>query len=672
MKTFIHKIFKPGSKTTVLVLVIVAFTVGYLFRGGGPEKQPQSYQHAAKEEAKVEFWTCSMHPQIRLPKPGQCPICGMDLIPVSSGKTSGEEGPRELKLSPRAIKLAEIQVAPVERKLVTAEIRMVGKIDYDETRLGYITAWIPGRIDRLYVDYTGVSVRKGDHMVYLYSPELLTAQQELIQALRMVKDLKRSSITSIKKTALQTVDAVREKLRLWGLTKKQIDKIERQGKPSDHMTIYAPMSGVVIHKDGIEGMYVKTGTKIYTITDLSHLWVKLDAYESDLVWIRYGQEVEFQTEAYPGETFKGRISFIDPVLNAKTRTVKVRVNVPNPDGRLKPEMFVHAVVRTRVAGKGKVMDPSLAGKWICRMHPEIVKDNSGSCDICGMPLVRTESLGYVVDNAKTVPSLVIPTSAPLITGKRAVVYIEVPGKEGIYEGREIILGPRAGDYYLVREGLSEGELVVVNGNFKIDSALQILAKPSMMSPEEDDAKSGDQEKPTQKLEEEKLEPFKVSDAFKSQLDDVLSAYFKIQQALSQDNFKEAKDGAKKLPEALDAVDMGLLTGAAHMAWMKEQQDLKKGAQDVAGAKDIEGARSSFILLSDSLYTVAKRFGTSGTQTVLRFHCSMAAEGEGAYWLQNKTGTENPYFGSAMFKCGDQVETVSPGPVKEQSGEHQHE
>jgi len=614
------------KKFMLLVLVMVAFALGYLLKGGGPKTSIQGKHQAAEEEAKAELWTCSMHPQIQLPKPGQCPICGMDLIPVSSGELGDEEGPRELRMSPKAIKLAEIEVTPVERKIVTTEVRMVGKVEYDETRLGYITAWVPGRIDRLHVDYTGVSVKKGDPMVYLYSPELLIAQEELIQALKTVEELKRSELSSVKETAQQMVDAVRKKLRLWGLTKKQIEKIERRGKPSDHMTIYAPMSGVVIHKNGLEGMYVKTGTIIYTIADLSQVWVKLDAYESDFTWIKKGQEVEFETEAYPGETFKGRIVFIDPFLDAKTRTVKVRVNVPNPEGKLKPEMFVRAVVHPVVADEGKI----------------------------------------VVDAGKSEAPLVIPASAPLITGKRAVVYVEVPGKKGTFEGREIVLGPRAGNYYLVREGLSEGERVVVSGNFKIDSAIQILAKPSMMSPEEIVPTAEDQEKPPQKGVEEKLESFKVSNAFKTQIDSVFSAYFTIHQALSQDNFSGAQSSAKSLLEALDAVDMDLLTGSAHMSWMEYQKALEKSAQGVAGAKDIEGARSRFILLSDSLYAVAKKFGTSGKQLVLRFHCPMAAGGKGAYWLQNKAGTENPYYGSAMFKCGDQVETISPGLLKEKS------
>jgi Cu(I)/Ag(I) efflux system membrane fusion protein len=402
----------------------------------------------------------------------------MDLIPLEMGAI----GERQIEFSEAAKKLMEIETSPVERKFVTAEIRMVGKINYDETRVKYITAWTPGRIDRLYVDYTGITVSKGDHMVYLYSPDLLSAQAELIQAAKAAGNIKPDGSELINRSIMATLEAAREKQRLLGLTAEQISDIEKSGRPVDHLTIYAPIGGIVIERNATEGMYVQTGTKIYTIADLSQLWVKLDAYESDMMWLRYGQEVEFTTEAYPGEVFKGRISFIDPVLNAKTRTVKLRVNVANPDGRLKPGMFVHAVAKAKVAGAGRVMDTAMAGKWICPMHPDIVKTETGSCDICGMDLVTTESLGFIKADVPEKAPLVIPASAPLITGKRAVVYVQIQGAEKpTYQGREIVLGPRAGDYYIVKSGLMEGEIIVTSGNFKIDSAMQIQAKPSMMS-----------------------------------------------------------------------------------------------------------------------------------------------------------------------------------------------
>ncbi len=467
----------------VIPVILAAFVLGYLAKGLRTSTQPAAEPNQISEssEEKQQWWTCSMHQQIRLPKPGICPLCPMELIPVES--QSAQAGPREIYFSQEALKLMEVQTTPVERKFVEAEIRMVGKVDYDETRLKNITAWVPGRIDRLYIDFTGITINKGDHMVDLYSPELISAQAEFLQAVKAAQNIKTDSSELIKRSTQATLEAASEKLRLLGLTREQIDEIKKTGTPADHITIYAPIGGIVIEKPATEGAYVQTGTKIYTIADLSQLWIKLDAYESDMMWVRYGQEIEFTTEAYPGEVFKGPISFISPTVDPKTRTIKLRVNVSNPDAKLKPDMFVRAVIRSRIAAGGKVMDAEMAGKWICPMHPAVVKTQAGDCDICGMDLVTTESLGFVVDTPKEAP-LVIPASAPLITGTRAVVYVRQPNKEKpTFEGREVSLGPRAGNHYLVKEGLTEGELVVTKGNFKIDSALQILAKPSMMNPQ---------------------------------------------------------------------------------------------------------------------------------------------------------------------------------------------
>jgi Cu(I)/Ag(I) efflux system membrane fusion protein len=643
----IKEFWQSAYRWPVVIVVIMVFIIGLLL-GGGKEVSHAGHEHGTEDRAKTakeQIWTCSMHPQIRQPKPGKCPICFMDLVPVESSAEE-ELGPRQLKLTPTAMKLADIRTAAVGRQFATTEIRMVGKVVSDETRLGNITARVPGRIDRMYVDYTGIQVRKGDHLISLYSPELITAQQELLQSLKNY-----NQFGSGKSMAA----AAQEKLELWGLTKEQIKEIEKRGKPKDHLTIYSPMNGIVVQKHAIEGMYVNTGTPFYTIADLSRVWVKLDAYESDLSWIRYGQSVVFESEAYPGEIFNGRIAFIDPVLNEKTRTVKVRVNVPNPQYKLKPEMFVRAVVRSKLSMSGKVMDPELAGKWISPMHPEIVKDGPGTCDVCGMPLVKAEDLGFIaVSTADQEAPLVVPASAPLITGKRAVVYIAVPGKEGVFEGREIVLGPRAGDYYLVKEGLQEGEKVVINGAFKIDSDLQIQAKPSMMSPEVG---------PTIKHEEHETREHKhetetddVPAAFKKSIDAAADAYFNIQHALSSDSLEEAKKGSETLLEKLAAVDMNLLTGNAHLEWMKQEKILKEAGQKLTKTNDIEAARVQLEILTGPMTAVIKTFGSKKTP-VYRFHCPMAFDNKGAYWLQNNKETRNPYFGASMLLCKDSVEPL---------------
>ena len=633
---------------------VIVFAAGYIVHMlVASEPTTEKPASAAKTDETVPdpgppvpvVWTCSMDPQIQRHAPGKCPICGMDLIPL---EPMGDVGAR---------------VVPAERKFVTVEVRLVGKVDYDETRFGYITAWLPGRLDRLYVDYTGVPVKKGDHMVLLYSPQLLAAQEELLQAIRAVKEIENSRIEIMKENARATVEAAREKLRLWGLSKEQIAEIERRGKVREHMEINAPMGGIVIHKNAQQGMYVDTGTRIYTIADLSRVWVKLDAYESDLKWLRYGQKVSFTAEAYPGETFEGQIAFIDPVVDAVTRTVKMRVNVSNADGRLKPEMFVRGVVRTQVAAGGRVMDPDLAGKWICYMHPWIVKDGPGMCDVCGMPLVTTESLGYVpVVAEQRVKPLVIPASAPLITGKRAIVYVQLRGLEvPTYEPRVVTLGPRAGDYYVVQQGLGEGDLVVVEGNFKIDAARQLMRQPSMMSPEGLETTAAKPVAGGPRLE--------VPDAFRTQLGTVLAAYGKTASALAADDLDAAKRAARDTRTALDAVDMKLLTGDAHAAWMKSLKDLDTSLDGMTQAADIETLRKHFALLSESLASAVRAFGVLPAAPVYVLHCPMAFNNRGADWLSDAKEVRNPYFGAAMPKCGEVIETL--GPVRAE-GDVPHE
>lgn len=564
--------------------------------GSSPADPHAGHQMASEAPA---IWTCSMHPQIRRDGPGSCPICGMDLVPVK--KSAG--GVRTISIAADVQKLMNIQTVPVQRRYVTADVRMVGKIEYDETKLAHITAWVSGRLDRLYVDYTGVEVKKGDHMVYIYSEELFTAQKELLTALESKVDTSSSRFIE----PIDLVKTSREKLQLLGLTPEQIQEIEQRGAPSDHVTIHSPVGGIVIAKLKQEGDRVRTGDRIYTVADLRQLWVMLDAYESDLMWLRYGQEVEFTTEAYPGEFFKGRIAFIDPVLNEETRTVKVRVNVSNEDGRLKPEMFVRAVVSSNIASGGRVLDASLAGKWISPMHPEIVKDEPGNCDVCGMPLVRAETLGYVTaEPTDTAKPLVIPVSAALITGTRAIVYVQVPtAEEPTYEGREIVLGPRAGDYYIVRNGLKEGELVVTNGNFKLDSALQIAAKPSMMTPEGGGGggghNHGDQPMPDGddgKMSMAQHAGMTLPAPLQMQIHETVSATQAIGPAIESADLGAIRQSFSLFGERVSAIDESLLIG-----------DMKDRLQEftmLLGNDAVEGSQVNTIGQADDVFLVTKR------------------------------------------------------------------
>ena len=626
-----------------LIVVALVCSLGFGFYLG---------QSGKLKETENKTWTCPMHPQIQEPEFGPCPICGMDLVVM---ETDAGLGPRQLRMSEADKKLAEIETALVERKFVETEVRMFGMVDYDETRVRTISAWVPGRLDRLYVDFTGTSVRKGDHLVLLYSPVMLTAQEELLEQKRQVEAAKDGGSEYLRESSKRALDSARDKLRLWGLTGEQIQEIERRGKAEDHVVITSPTTGIVIHKALNQGEYVTEGTPIYKIAEFDQLWLQLDAYESDIAWLRYGQEAEIVTEAFPGVTFHGWISFISPELDRKTRTVKVRVNVDNKDGKLKPGMFLRAIVRSNIALGGKVMAPKLAGKWICPMHPEVVEDEQKPCEICEMKLVRAEEL-YVVAEADEEKPLVVPVSAVLWTGKRSVVYVEVPGKsKPTYEGREVVLGARARDYYLVTSGLEEGESVVVKGNFKIDSALQIKAKPSMMSAKA--AASRPAARPVvKKTPLEKAMLGKVRPA----LEPVYVAYLEIQEALAGDQFDRAKTGFGKLGEAVTAVDMKLFEGESHMEWMQHAKALTASAQAGFAAKDIEEARVSFEKNSMSVLALIARFGQVAAKVRYELFCPMAFDNRGGYWLQSTDEVKNPYYGSMMLGCGEVKRTFKAG------------
>jgi Cu(I)/Ag(I) efflux system membrane fusion protein len=309
-------------------------------------------------------------------------------------------------------------------------------------------------------------------------------------------------------------------------------------------------------------------------------------------------------------------------------------------------MFVRATLRAKIAASGKVIDTSLAGKWISPMHPEIIKDGPGSCDICGMDLVPAESLGFAdPDDKKLAPPLVIPASAPLLTGKRAIAYVAVAGKKGVSEGREIRLGPLAGDYYIVESGLQEGENVVTKGSFKLDSSLQIEAKPSMMSTLQESAnlplpgKTPNERKTHAGQAGPEGDSSGAAEAVKSDRrnsppppDDIMTSYFAVQKAL----FLEALGDAVRQSAKLD----------------------ERYSSRLSISKDLKTAREDFSHVSALLYRELSASAENLKRPVYRFFCPMAFDDKGAYWLQEGNQTQNPYFGSVMPKCGELKETIA--------------
>ena len=662
-------VWQRVAALVAVALILLALYVGYWVGGSGASGSAHETAPSGESTGgRVQYYTCSMHPSVRLTDPkAKCPICFMDLIPVADDRGAGPESERRLVLTESAIKLADVETTVVAKFFPTVETRLYAKLMEDETRVARISAYFSGRLESLHTDYVGVPVRKGEHVAEIYSPELLATFAELRQA-RLAVDQQTSGSALIRETTQQTLEAAREKLRLFGLTPEQIDTVEHADHTADTFTIYSPIGGVVTHLAVREGDYVQTGSPIATVADLSRLWLLAEAYESDLPLLRWGQAVSFTVASLPGETFEGRISFIEPMVDDRTRTATVRVAVDNADGRLKPGMLATAIARTKVGAGGVVLEHEFAGEWVCPMHPEVVKSGPGACDICGMPLVRAETLGADGQAPSPAEPVVVPKSAVLITGARAVVYVRVADAEKpTFEGREIVLGPRAGDFYVVVSGLSEGERVVTNGAFKIDSAMQIAAKPSMMSPGGAASAPAHRHGSAGGALQDATAPSLMTLAdvpahFLSSLAPVYDAYLTAQQALADDDLDAFKRASTDLNTALTLVNTAGVAGDDLSEWRTAASRLRLDLQP----GDIADARSSFNRMSGAVIGLLHRFGHRGSAWYL-VHCPMAFDFKGADWVQTTDAVRNPYFGATMLTCGTVKAEFAPADGAQEEG-----
>ena len=499
---------------TAAALVLVA-TGGYLV-GRGTKPVRDTPPDAADPESTAELvYTCSMHPQVRLGGPGKCPICEMPLIPASAA-TSGAQGEPMLELSEHALAMASVETTPVSRRELTRDLRAVGKIQYNEYSLATVTARVDGYAERLFVNFVGVEIKAGDHLAEVYSPELIVAQQELLIALQSASG----------ELADPLVETAKLKLRRWGLTEDQIRDLVASRKLTDRVTLYSPIQGTVIEKSIVENSAFEAGDALYRVANLDTVWVYLDIYEYDLAWVRYGQRVELTAEALPGRVFDGLVTFVQPIVDEESRTIRVPVHVENEDQALKPGMFVSAVIRSVLGADGRAAPTGVEGKFSCPMHPQVLSAEPGQCPICDMNLERIPGVptapahgapaagdqaapqhvcpmkcegtktyaepgncpvcGMKLEPVPPAPpaseggALAVPASAVLDSGTRRLVYVE--RSRGLFEPREVVLGPRAGEFFPVLSGLSEGEHVVTRGGFLIDSQFQITGHPSLFYP----------------------------------------------------------------------------------------------------------------------------------------------------------------------------------------------
>ena len=416
------------NKKIAIPLVTIMLT---LAAGGGWYLWQQRHPGKATDEKAAQgkqLYTCAMHPFIIKDKPGTCPICGMELIKkIDSATGGGAQTPEQkqqadmlghVSLSPTQRVMANVATVAARQSTLNKEINAVGIVQFDQSRQAKVTAWIAGRIDKLHVDSVGAFVSKDKPVAELYSPELLATQQEYLLAIRSRDQLKNSPIASISQNGEGLVASAKERLMLFGVKEHQIAAMLKAGKPNIRLPIFTPLSGIVIEKMVQQGQYVNTGDVLFNIADLSRVWVEIEVYENEFPNIRIGQQVEIRSQSFPGKPFTGRVSFIYPFLDPKTRTVKVRVEMANPGMKLKPDMFVNAIIK--------------------------------------VPLVL---------------AIVVPVSAVMDTGKRQLVWVE--SSPGMFEPRQVQVGQQTDDRVQILSGLKSGDKVAVSGGYLIDSESQL-------------------------------------------------------------------------------------------------------------------------------------------------------------------------------------------------------
>ncbi|MFL2596014.1 MAG: efflux RND transporter periplasmic adaptor subunit [Flavobacteriaceae bacterium] len=580
-------------------ILVAGLLLGWILFGGSSNKKTE-HNHDAVAETN-QLWTCSMHPQIMQPEPGDCPICGMDLIPAESS-TDGLLAD-QFKLTENAMALANIQTSIVGKGNVEGNtIKLSGKIAENQEANAVQVSYFAGRIERLNVSFTGEEVRKGQLLATIYSPELYAAQQELITA------------ASLKESQPALYKAVRNKLKLWKLSESQINQIEETGKVKENFPVYATVSGTVTEKLVEQGDYIKQGQPLLKIANLNSVWANFDVYENQIDLFKKGQEVKVSTNAFPNKEFKGKVDFIDPILNTNTRTVTLRVVLNNSNNAFKPGMFV----------TGKVEAINL-------------------------------------DNDK---DIMIPSSAVLWTGERSVVYLKTNPNEPVFEMKEIELGNQIGENYKVLKGLNIGDEIVSNGTFTIDAAAQLQGKKSMMNKDGGKVMTGheghlgmDNNASNKQTDHTNMdERLEVSEKFQQQLNSVYNEYINLKDALVKEDSKSTSTSASTLLNNLTQVDMKLLSdNKAHNHWMSLEGEIKSSATSISKTSDIKSQRDHFKHLSSHLINAVQLFGVN--EKVYVEFCPMADNNNGAYWLSKEEKVINPYFGEAMLTCGEVKQVI---------------
>ncbi|WP_055445986.1 efflux RND transporter periplasmic adaptor subunit [Lacinutrix mariniflava] len=561
-------------------LIALGLLLGWMLFGGNSNTE-EIHKHDAVAETN-QMWTCSMHPQIMQSEAGDCPICGMDLIPAESSA----EGlmADQFKLSENAMALANIQTTIVGENSSDVDTGFVlsGKITENENETATMPAHFDGRIEKLYINSLGERVTKGQAIAQIYSPDLIAAQQELITAYKL------------KASQPQLYTAVRNKFKNWRIHGTQLDQVEQTGQVKNSFTIFSHVSGVVTEITINKGSHIMDGKPIFKVSNLNSVWANFDVYENQISQFKKGQDIVVTTNAYPDKSFKGKVDFIDPILNTQTRTVKLRVVLNNKNELFKPGMFV----------EGKIK-------------------------------------GIVSSNKEKV--LIIPASAILWTGKRSVVYIKANANESIFEMREITLGNRINNNYQVLEGLNNGDEIVTNGTFTVDAAAQLQGKKSMMN-------RADTSESKPSMESMKM-TFPVH--FHKEFKETLSIYLNMKDAFIASDGNTVSGFAATMHQKAQNLNITSL-GKMELAHFNKILAMLKV---ISETKEIENQREHFVILNENIVVIVMNIEDFNTTLYVQ-KCPMANNNNGAMWLSTEKDIRNPYYGETMMTCGSIIEEIN--------------
>jgi RND family efflux transporter MFP subunit len=597
----IKKFAKIGGVLAAVLLVLVWLT----YHGGKKSAPPgetvkeEASAEKGKKERKIKYWVAPMDPTFRRDKPGKSPM-GMDLVPVyeDEGEPTAEG---VIKIDPITVQNIGVRTVKVTKGPLVATVRAVGRVTYDEKKVERIQTKISGWVEHLFVDTTGQDVRKGEKLLTIYSPELVATQQEYLQALRYAKQTAGSRFEDVSGGGASLVDATRRRLLLSDIDPGQIEAIEKRGEVQKTMVLHSPVSGVVIDKQVLAGMKVGPGMELYTIADLSRVWVIGSIYEYELPFVKNGQEAEITLPYEPGVVYKGRISFIYPYLSAATRTVQVRLEFGNPGLKLKPDMYVDVTMKNKAAN-----------------------------DV-----------------------LQVPSEAIIRTGTRNIAITSLG--EGKFLPKEVTIGPEGQGMVEIKSGLNAGDSVVVSGQFLIDSESNLRQAITKMT--EAPAAAG---VPAGKMQagtaEKSGKAGETPPAMHLQLDkdqqrlmsEIAGTYVKIHNALIADSIEGVRSNAKTLSGQL-----------AKLRESGPQENLEKVTAPIAESLeaglltgDLAKARDAFVPLSRVLVAYVKGTGRQGAHAadIKIFYCPMKKEP----WLQKGDKVQNPYLGKDMLLCGNEI------------------